>query len=216
VPAIGVGIRGDIDIDTGMNAAGLWLHLHTLHTTDPTPTDKPVISWLFWAREALETCETLDDLERFCKRTGRDRGVLAVAVHGPSRDAAVFECGRSTSTRHAIGGDAFAGGPAVVTNHSVTKAIDAQRESKARAGGSIGRYCALRRRVARTPPTRFPQHLQQALADPAVEMRTPPDLRTIYSAVCDPAARRLWFAPGTSAGDPAASTGTWSRLRWAW
>ena len=57
---IGVGIRGDIDIDTGMNAEGLWLHLHTLHARDPLPDDRPVISWLFWAREALETCSTIE------------------------------------------------------------------------------------------------------------------------------------------------------------
>ena len=84
IPIMAVGIRGDIDLDTGLNAEGLWIHLHTLHATDPMPTGMPYISWLFWAREALETCASLDDLERFIETTARDRGVMVIASEGGS------------------------------------------------------------------------------------------------------------------------------------
>ncbi|MEO1512134.1 MAG: hypothetical protein AAFU70_08680, partial [Planctomycetota bacterium] len=91
IPTLAVGIRGDIDIDTGINAERLWLHLHTLLAVDDPPRDRTIISWLFWAREALELCASLDDLERFIERTGRDRGVIAVAVDGKTGEGAVFE-----------------------------------------------------------------------------------------------------------------------------
>ena len=37
IPVMAVGIRGDIDIDTGLNAEGQRLHLHTLHAKDDPP-----------------------------------------------------------------------------------------------------------------------------------------------------------------------------------
>src|SRR5690606_34283906 len=37
IPVMAVGIRGDIDVDTGINAERLWLHLHTLLAMDDPP-----------------------------------------------------------------------------------------------------------------------------------------------------------------------------------
>ncbi len=215
IPAIGVGIRGDIDIDTGMNAEGLWLHLHTLHAADPLPDDRPVISWLFWAREALETCSTIDEVGAFCARTGRDKGVLAICVEGPTGDTAVFECGRGTSVRHDIDPTAL-GGVACLTNHSPSKAIDEDAPWGGAVSGTIGRYRELRRTVRERVPRTGPDDIVRALATEGVEMRTPRWLRTIYACVVEPREPALWFASGASDGSPAASTGSWSRVTWDW
>ncbi len=207
-------MRGDIDVDTGGNAAGLWLHLHTLVAVDDPPRDRTTISWLFWAREALETCESLDDLEAFITRTGRDRGVIAVAVDARRQQGAVFECTKGAHTRHDFQGPAL-----FCTNHPQAKPIDAAREAAARPGGTVARFAALRSILRDHPPEVGPDDLIDTLADPAVEMRTPTWLRTIYSVVVQPAARTggtwpaIWMASGDATGRPAASTGAWHRLR---
>lgn len=214
IPVTAVGIRGDIDVDTGLNAERLWLHLHTLLAMDDPPRDRTCISWLFWAREALERCASLDELERFIEFTGRDRGVIAVAVDGKTGEGAVFECSRSSHRR--FGFDPAAPRTLFATNHTQDKAIDDAREAKSRPGSTVARFCALRRTLAEHPPEHGPDDLIELLGEPDVEMRTPPVLRTIYSAVCDPSRDELWFAAGDPAGAPAASTGRWQRVRVPW
>jgi hypothetical protein len=215
IPAIGVGIRGDIDIDTGMNAEGLWLHLHTIHAADPVPDDRPVISWLFWAREALETCATIDEVGAFVGHTGRDKGVLAICLEGKTGDAAVFECGRGTSVRHDF--DAASMNEAVcLTNHSPAKHIDDGTPWRGLPSGTIGRQRALRKHARNGSIEEGPGDLVRALAADGVEMRTPRWLRTIYACVVEPRSRGLWFAAGTTDGSPAASGDGWSRVRWDW
>lgn len=212
IPILAVGIRGDIDVDTGINAEGLWLHLHTLPALDDPPLDRTCISWLFWAREALETCATLDELERFIETTARDRGVLVFAGEGPRNDAAVFECGKATHIRRGVD----PAQPLFATNHTLSKEIDAERESRSRAGSTVGRWCALRAHLANAPPREGPQDLIRLLAAPDVEMRTPRWLRTIYSAVVRPSDGSLWFAAGDTSGRPAASSGRWTRVKTPW
>ena len=212
IPVLAVGIRGDIDVDTGINAERLWLHLHTLHAVDDPPHDRTSISWLFWAREALETCSSLDELERFIESTGRDRGVFAIAADGKTGDAAIFECSRAGHVRH----DVDPSSPACVTNHTLSREVDEPRGRRGRPGGTIGRYHALRTRTAERPPRNGPADVIDLLAAPDVEMRTPRSLRTIYSAVVSPAMDRLWFAAGGADGTPAASGGSWARLRLPW
>jgi len=212
IPVAAVGIRGDIDVDTGMNVERLWLHLHTLRSVGDPPRDRTCISWLFWAREALETCASLDELERFIERTGRDRGVLAIAGDGKTGEAAIFECGPASHTRH----DADPGRPVCATNHPPTKTYPRRAPDPA-ASGTINRLHALERAIENDPPRRGPGDLIRGLAADGVEMRTPKWLRTIYSAVASPREGAIWFAAGRPDGTPAASRGRWSRvdLRWA-
>lgn len=212
IPVLAVGIRGDIDVDTGINAEGLWLHLHTLPARDDPPRDWATISWLFWAREALEVCATLDELERFIETIGRDRGVIAVACEARTGAAAVFECGRSEHTR--IEYDPAR--PLIATNFEQSKRITPDRRERARPGGAIGRFCALRDHLGEHVPEHGPDDLMEALAEPGVEMRRPPNLRTIYSAVVSPTRKELWFASGLADGTPAASRGKWERVRLPW
>ena len=211
IPVMAFGIRGDIDVDTGINAEGLWMHLHTLQAQDDPPPDRTCISWLFWAREATETCATLDELERFIETTGRDRGVFVIAGEGKTNRAAIFECTRGVHTRHDLG----ATRAACVTNHTLSRAHD-ERRSAGRIGGTVGRYHALRDRLDAHEPRRGPDDLIGMLAAPDVEMHTPRWLRTIYSAVVSPRDARVWFAAGHPDGTPAASGGRWTELVPPW
>ena len=207
IPVLALGIRGDIDVDTGMNAEGLWLHLHTLPAMDDPGGDRTRVSWLFWAREALETCATLDDLERFIETTTRDRGVIVFASDGKGGDSAVFECARGTHTRVDQDGPWL-----IATNHPVGKPIDERRERAARAGSTVARFCALRRRIAAADPGDAPEGLMRLLGSPDVEMRDATHLRTIYAAIVNPSRREVWFSAGDDTGRPAASAGSWARV----
>jgi len=208
IPILAVGIRGDIDVDTGVNAERLWLHLHTLAALDDPPRHMPRTSWLFWARDALEQCATIDELEEFIATTARDRGVILVACDGKTDEAAVFECTRGDYRRHDQDGPTL-----IATNHPLAKQIDEDRERRSRAESTVSRYCALRRRLDERAPQVLPDDLTKLLGAPDVEMRKAKHLRTIYSAVCRPGARELWFAAGDASGAPAASAGRWRRVR---
>lgn len=212
IPIMAVGIRGDIDVDTGINAEGLWLHLHTLHATDAVPEGQRPMSWLFWAREALETSATLDDLERFVDRTPRDRGVFAIACDGKSGESAVFECGRASYVRHDGDGETAR----CVTNHTLLKTYPVRSTGQANESGTIARLHALERRLNESPPSSAPVDFCAVLGSSGVEMRTPKWIRTIYSAVAEPASGRIWFADGLPDGTPAASRGAWRRADPPW
>jgi len=212
IPVMAIGIRGDIDVDTGINAERLWLHLHTLFARDDPPRDRTCISWLFWAREALETCATLDELERFIEATGRDRGVFVVAGDGKTNEAAIFECTRSGHTRH----DVDPARPACVTNHTLATRVDARPRPAHGSSGTTARFRALWENLALRAPSRGPDDLIGHLGATGVEMRTPRWLRTIYSAVVRPRDASLWFAAGGADGTPAASAGRWVRVRPPW
>lgn len=209
IPCLGVGINGDIDVDTGANAAGLWMHVHTLWTNDEPTPDKRRLSWLFWLREALETCASIAEVERYIETVERDRGVILFVADGPGRETAIYECGRSTWRRVAAEGPVQA-----ATNHCRHKHPDPERAARSKPGSTTARMERLRLLLegaagAPTPPG----DLMGLLADREVEMWRPSDLTTIYSAVCAPGRGELWFSSGAT---PAASRGTWRRIAWPW
>ncbi len=208
IPILAVGIAGDIDVDTGANAERLWIHVHTLFTRDKPRPNHASLSWLFWTREALETCATLDDLERFLSAVDRDRGMILFAADGKTGEYAVYEATCASWER--IDPDS---GPTITgTNHCQAKhPDDPQRRSRSRAGSSTARLTALRARLATMQRLDPPRDLVEALADPLVEMRTPVNLATIYSAACNPRTGELRFASGDC---PAASKGRWRRIPW--
>ncbi len=208
IPVMGLGIRGDIDVDTGMNAERLWLHLHTLAALDDPPRDRTCISWLFWAREALEICASLDDLEHYIEETGRDRGVLVFAADGKTREAAIFECTKASHVRYNFD----PAEPLYATNQTLSKEIPPERAQRSCEGSTIARYCGLRARLSEQPPAHGPHDLMHLLADPRIEMRRPQWLKTIYSAVANPTDGKMWFAAGDANGTTAASGGRWEAL----
>lgn len=212
VPVLALGIRGDIDVDTGINRAGLWLHLHTMYDASPPDPAVETISWLFWAREALETCESIDQLLTFSARTRPDRGVIAVTTEATTGRAGVLELSPGKNAWHEHEAD-----HTVATNHPCSYRIDDQRARRARPGSSVGRWCALDALLRDHPPEHAPDDLIDLLAHERVEMRQPKHLRTIYSAVACPTAGTIWFAAGAPDGTPAASRdGAWTPVELPW
>ncbi|MGP1309407.1 MAG: C45 family autoproteolytic acyltransferase/hydrolase [Phycisphaerales bacterium] len=215
IPILALGIRGDIDIDTGMNAAGLWLHVHTMHTPDAPSAAKPAISWLFWAREALETCETIDDVDALLHQFNRDRGVILVVVDAKTNERAVFECACSSHERHDAGLSFQC-----ATNHPARKhPVDARRLAVSRVGGTVARRAAVETIAGGHHEWTPPDDLFAILGHPDVEMRTSTRMRTIYAAVCCPASRDIWLCPG-SPGAPVAdrdnARAPWTRIETPW
>jgi hypothetical protein len=219
IPCVAMGLMGDIDADTGMNAEGLWLHMHTLQAADEPRAGVSCISWLFWMREALETCSSLDELERFIGATGRDRGVLLFAVDGRRGESVIFECSRGgyrVVKPWCVAGRATL----VATNHAHARhpapEEAAQRGRSAAGNGTISRWCRLHATLQDSTHGDNPAGLISLLAQEGVEMRPgrgSEALRTIYAAVAMPSRHRVWFASGAC---PAASTGTWRSVRMPW
>lgn len=219
IPILAVGLMGDIDCDTGLNAEGLWLHMHTLLASDEPRAGVSCISWLFWMREALETCATLDDLEAFIARTDRDRGVLLFAVEGKTNQRAIYECTRATFHRvHPWQAQTQAGIKPLLfaTNHCQQKHPQPPTHPMppriSPSNGTVSRYNRLAQLLAIAHPEEGPTDLIELLADPHVEMHTATpgsNLRTIYSAVANPRSRDVWFASGSL---PAASTAQWRHV----
>lgn len=209
IPCMALGLMGDIDADTGVNAERLWLHVHTLLALDEPRAGVSCISWLFWLREALETCASLADLERLLAATDRDRGVIIVASDGKTGESAVYECERSSFRR--IGPDAR--GVLIATNHCAHKHPHPDEPRSSRPGSTVARRRRLETIFREAPPESFPHDLIETLADSAVEMASPSGLTTIYSAVACPGRREIWFGSGAA---PAASRGTWRRVPWPW
>jgi hypothetical protein len=213
IPCLGVGINADIDIDTGANAEQLWIHVHSLTATDkPTPGAES-ISWLFWAREALETCASLADVEAMLDRVERDRGMILFVIDGKSGEAALYECHHRAwlrvDPRH---------GRLSATNHCQHKHPPAEKIVGRRPASTTARLARARALLAHAGEEIAPPGgLMRLLADPGVEMRTAEHLTTIYSSVCCPASGELWFASGQSEADsPAASRARWRRIAWPW
>jgi len=208
IPVLAVGIAGDIDVDTGANAERLWIHVHTLFTRDKPRTNHTSLSWLFWTREALETCASLEELERFLSVVDRDRGMILFAADGKTGEYAVYEATCASWERI----DPDPGPTITATNHCQAKhPDDPERRGRSRAGSSTARLTALRARIESSGRLQPPRDLEKALADPLVEMRTPVNLATIYAAACNPKRGELLFASGRC---PAASQGRWRRIPW--
>lgn len=211
IPCLTLGIMGDIDADTGVNAERLWLHVHTLPALDEPRAGVSCISWLFWLREALETCASLCDLERLLDSTDRDRGVIVVASDGKTGESAVYECGRASFRR--IDPAPGSGGRLVATNHCAHKHPPDHEPRASRPGSTVSRRRRLETILREAPPEDLPHDLIETLADPRVEMDSPSGLTTIYSAAACPSRGEVWFAAGAT---PAASRGTWRRVPWPW
>lgn len=203
----GIGINGDIDVDTGANEAGLWLHVHTMHATDAVDAGRQSLSWLFWAREALEQCATLDDLERFCGEVQRDRGMILITLHGPTDEGAIYECGRSSWRCAARGRGEFL----MATNHAQSRHPTCPvRLSRSPARGTTRRLERVRALMDGRAEGTI-EETARTLADGEVEMTPtgkPGGLETIYTAIARPSRGDLWFSA------PGGSRGCWRRIDW--
>lgn len=207
IPCMGLGVVGDFDIDTGVNAERLWVHVHTLLANDEPSGRKPVIDWLFFAREALETCTDIDHVETLLNYYERNRGMILHVTDGKTNKSAIFECTRTTHERTDRDEQTLLG-----TNHLLGKHPPAAREAKSSTGSTVARLRCLRAAMQQGDDAHPRERIARALGDPGVELSRTPRLQTIYSAICRPGAGDVWFA----AGPRAASRQPWRRVPWPW
>lgn len=204
IPTLGVGLKGDVFIVTGVNRDCLWMHHNYLEAYEP-PADEPdgLPSWTF-VRAALESCSSVDEVEEMLSGWIRLDGMNLTVVDGKTEEAAVFECSRSSYRRRTLVGASL-----VATNHYVAREdVD---QSRLFLGTSVARFNRLTECAARSP--RFtPDDLIAMLADPDVEQNRE-GRATVYSMVACPADGRMWWSYDAT---PAASRGSWSVLPWPW
>jgi hypothetical protein len=195
-------IRGDLGVYQGVNAARLWLHTNYLPAID-VPC-RPSLPWLFWVREALETCTSLADIEAFLNTYDRDTGVALTAIDGKTNEATIFECSRSTFRRLPAQAQALS-----VTNHAQSGGTE--EAFLPPSVGSLRRLARLQELVTHHMPCQE-EDFVQILSDPKVEQRGE-WLGTVQAVIACPSSRKVWYAAGHY---PAASQGQFTSISWPW
>ena len=209
IPTISFALEGDVFTPTGINQERLWLHYNYLPAWDkPTPGKTSMPAYAF-IQYALETCQSLADLERKLREIDRSDGMLLFVVDGKNNHFALYECTCCEHTKIEPQSDWLAG-----TNHHCR--CQAPEDIQASAGNSILRLERLNELVSRLytqdTPNRLPWSLVEILGDDVIERRGS-DFATAYANVACPALGKLWYTFG---GLPAASQGNWQRLPWPW
>jgi hypothetical protein len=159
--------------------------------------------------EALETCRTLQDVERLLLRQPRSGGMLLFALDGKTDEFALYEC-----TCHGYFKRPPSDGWIAGANHYSTLGSD-PGEDDDQPLSSLRRLRRLEALVAgwdaqkESSPVAY---LIQLLADDEIERRSG-ELQTAYSNVACPATGEIWYTFG---GYPSASQGNWGRLDWPW
>ena len=210
IPTISFGLEGDVFTPTGINQDKLWLHYNYLPTWDTPAVGKPHLPCSALMVEALETCQTLQDLEAVLQRIQRDDGMLLFAVDGKTNAFALYECNCTEVHKRES-----TYGWLVGTNHYCV-------HPKAPRPNNTGPLCSANRykrietlaedlysRNRRASPI---QELIRILADDSIEVRNG-EIVTACSNVACPSTQEIWYTFG---GYPAASHGNWQRLAWPW
>ena len=92
IPTMYFGLAGDIWATAGINKAKLWLHVDHLRVTDRPDNGKVILPTYGFIVEALETCETIDDVRSLLNKIDRTEGMILIAADGKTDEAAIFEC----------------------------------------------------------------------------------------------------------------------------
>jgi hypothetical protein len=210
IPAISFGLEGDVFTPTGINREKLWLHYNYLPAWDVPIAGRPALPCYAFIIEALETCQTLPNLEALLRRIVRDEAMLLFAADGKDNSYALYECGCTDFVKVEP-----SRGWLVGTNHCCFYP-GAPTPGNFEPLSSASRYARLETLVerlatqrSRTSPVR---EIIQILADDGIESRTG-NIMTAYSNVACPATGEIWYTFG---GYPAASRGDWQKLAWPW
>ena len=216
IPTISFGMEGDVFTPTGINREKLWLHYNWLPASDRLNPALPHLPGYVLLQEALETCRTLQDLEKYLLQVQRDGGMLIFAVDGKTDEAALYECSRTDfRKRYPVEGWI------VGTNHTCEQANLPSSEEDYQPLSTHSRYQRLevlaeaifsRHQPGSSLPESLPGELIDLLADDEIERRNG-EIQTAYSNVACPATTEIWYTFG---GYPAASQGDWQRLEWPW
>jgi hypothetical protein len=201
------GLEGDVCGVAGVNEDRLWIQLNGFPARDAPRTHVPCMPSPFLAREALETCRSLDELERLLRGCDRTDGMAFYAVDGKTAGA-LFECTCATVVRR----NPTAGSIVM----SCTRDLDL-RTIPSRSGPTAILGTNLRRRMdrltelcAHAEPRAMPTDLIRALADDQIE-DAGNDSGTLYSNLACPSLGLMWFAAGQV---PAPSRCEWRSIAW--
>ena len=210
IPTICFTLEGDVYTPTGINQEKLWLHYNWLPAWDlPEAGEFQLPAFVFMV-EALETCRTLQDVEKLLLQVPRDGGMLLFAVDGKTDEFALYEC-TCTGFYKRLPVDGWIAG----TNHYC--ALRNGYEDKDTAPlSSPSRYRRLETLAGAFNPNAQldspVRRLIEMLADDEIESRSG-EVQTAYSNVACPATGEMWYTFG---GYPSASQGDWQRLEWPW
>jgi hypothetical protein len=202
------GLEGDVCGVVGVNEDRLWIQLNGFPARDAPRADAQCMPSPFLMREALETCGSLDDLERLLRDCDRVDGMAFYAVDGKAEEFALFECTCATVVRR----DSTAGSlVASCTRDLEMRSIPTRDGARAILGTNLRRRMdRLRDRCEHTEPKVPPADLISMLADPQIE-DVGNDSGTLYSNVACPTRGLVWFAAGEV---PAASRSDWRSIAW--
>ncbi len=209
IPHLTFGLQGDVCVVVGINQERLWLHMNGFFARDERRGHVPLVPYVLFIREALENCQTIEQVEDLIRACDRDAGMAIYVVDGKTEDAALFECGRSKYVRRDASGDGVV--VSCSRDRSVREMADGAVAPNARIFGSNTRerVARLETLLTESAMSDLPADLIRVLADPVVEDET----GTVYSNVACPGQGLVWFGRGSL---PAASTGTWHRIEWPW
>jgi hypothetical protein len=201
------GLDGDVCGVVGVNEDRLWIQLNGFPANDAPRARTPRMPAPFLMREALETCASLDELERVLRGCDRTEGMAFYAVDGKTEEFALFECTRAGVLRR----DPTPGSVLV----SCTRDL-AMRTIPTRNGARAILGTNLRRRMDRLcelwvhSEPKAMTDLAAMLADPEIE-DVGNDSGTLYSNIACPSRGLAWFAAGEL---PAASRSEWRSMAW--
>jgi hypothetical protein len=208
---LSIGLDGDACVLVGVNDARLWIQLDGWPADDVARDRVQRLPSAFLAREALETCASIEDVAAVLSDHDRTDGMAFFVVDGKTEEMAVFECTRATvRRREPIEGT-------IVASCSRDRSIESFAAADPDARAIVATN--LRRRIdrlqslwSRATPRRVPDDLAAQLADPEIE-----DVSigggTLWSNVACPSTGESWCASGVV---PAASNATWKRVPWPW
>ena len=210
IATISFSMEGDVFTPTGINQERLWLHYNFLPVMDKPAQGKPHLPGYAFLVEALETCRTIEDVEKLLDEIDRDGGMLLFAVDGKSEEFALFECTCQDHYRRDP-----VDGWIVGTNHYCL-IPDPDLASEGPESSTLRRFQRLEDlnlSLERSKePIQLPDDLIRILADAGVERREK-ELVTVYGNVACPSSKTIWYTFG---GCPAASQGNWQQLAWPW
>ncbi len=210
IPTITFGREGDVFAPTGINKEKLWLHYNALPVVDALVAGEPYMAPFVFLNEALETCQSVQDVESLLQRIQRSDGMLLFGVDGKTDEFAIFECGHRVYYRREPIGPWIAG-----TNH-YCMCQDPDPPLEEQPLNTLSRMKRLETLLeslySQADPINVPTALMHILADDEIERRNE-TFATVYSNVACPHTGEIWYTFG---GHPAASKGNWQRLEWPW
>ena len=210
IPTMCFGLEGDIWATAGINKSQLWLHIDHLPVSDTPQKSKLCLPTYGFLVEALETCETIQEVEALLKKIDRTDGMLLFVADGKTNTSTVFECTCTTATQCPFDSEWM-----VRTNHACV-APNITKQSHNRPLNSWSRFQRLEFLLNQhtTSPNKnlTTQDLIQFLADDEVERRGE-SFATAYSTLTCPSTKEIWYTFG---GHPSASSGNWKSVFWPW